>query len=171
MKGTSAPAVKGSTDERPYEYSDAKIGHTMPLSEWQVVEVDRIEKYVRASGDDNPLYTSDAAAKEKGFDGRVVPLAVTKIIVPMMRHHVMRLHGFSHPLRATAFARWQHQLFAPIKLGDTIRGRTTVADKFEKRGRQYLVFEIEAFNQRNEKVIWFRHTSVWSGSKPEDKTR
>ena len=153
-----------------FEYADAIVGDETPAQEY-VVAPARIAKYVAASGDNNPLYTDADAARRLGFRDTLVPLAVTKVLPRMRRHSLMKQRGFVHPIRPTAFARWEHQLFAPIRPGDVITATTRLAEKYEKRGRQYLVFEVVGRNQRGEKVVEYRHTSLWSGTKPEDRTR
>ncbi len=157
-------------DQPTFEYPDAVPGDETPAQDYTVVP-ERIAQYVSTSGDANPLYTDPDAARQHGFDAPLVPVAVTKVLPRMRRHTLMRQRGFTHPIRPTAFARWEHQLFAPIKPGDVITATTRLAHKYEKRGRQYLVFEVTGRNQHGEKVVEYRHTSLWSGNKPEDRTR
>lgn len=157
-------------DKPVYEWAVAEVGDTIPPADIRV-EPSRIDLYVKTSGDDNPIYSDAEFAKSKGLDGCAVPVAMAMRVAPTRRSVIIREKGYKHPVRPTPFARWECQFFAPMKPGDVITSETRLGEKFEKRGRKYVVWTISARNQRGEKVLEYRSTNCWEGAKPEDKTR
>lgn len=157
-------------DKPVYEWAVAEVGDTIPPADIRV-EPSRIDLYVKTSGDDNPIYRDAEFAKSKGLDGCAVPVAMAMRVAPTRRSVIIREKGYKHPVRPTPFARWECQFFAPMKPGDVITSETRLGEKFEKRGRKYVVWTISARNQRGEKVLEYRSTNCWEGAKPEDKTR
>jgi acyl dehydratase len=157
---------------------------TKPIYEWEVAKVgdkratislpikqERIDLYVSSTNDPNSVLSNEAFALEHGFETVAVPVAMTTRVAPHNRRAIMIENGYEHPVRPTPFARWQCRLFAPMKPGDVITSEAHVADKFEKRGRKYIVWEVVAHNQHGEKVAEYRTTNCWDGTKPADKTR
>lgn len=157
-------------DKPVYEWAVAEVGDTIPPADIRV-EPSRIDLYVKTSGDNNPIYSDAEFAKSKGLDGCAVPVAMAMRVAPTRRSVIIREKGYKHPVRPTPFARWECQFFAPMKPGDVITSETRLGEKFEKRGRKYVVWTISARNQRGEKVLEYRSTNCWEGAKPEDKTR
>ena len=47
-----------------------------PSLSWDPVNVPMIRHWVEATGDDNPIYVSDAAAREAGYDQLIAPPAM-----------------------------------------------------------------------------------------------
>jgi hypothetical protein len=115
--------------------------------------------------------TDEAFAHAHGFDGLAVPVSMTIRVAPGRRALIIDRKGYGHPVRPTPFARWQCELHAPMKVGDTITSNSQLGDKFEKNGRKYLVWQVEAYNQHGEKVAEYRATNSWEGAKPEDRSR
>lgn len=146
-----------------YDWDVARIGDTRAPQE-HFVDPERVAQYVRISGDRNPAYLP-----EEGGDA--VPLAMLIHMAPTGRADIMAERGYLPPVRPTPFARIQLELFAKIRQGDTVTTTAKVADKFEKRGRKYIVWEVEGRNQHGELVIRYHQQNVWEGGKPEDRTR
>lgn len=158
-------------DDRPfYEWAVAQVGDTIPPADIRVEQA-RIDLYVKTSGDANPLFTDEAFARSKGMESTTVPVGMAMRVAPTRRSVIIKEKGFKHPVRPTPFARWECQFFAPMKPGDVITSESKLGDKFEKRGRKYVVWTITAKNQHGEKVMEYRSTNSWEGAKPEDKAR
>ncbi len=64
-------------------------------------------------------------------------------------------------MRVSIWTKSEHEFLNPIKIGDrvTIRGR--VVDKYARRGRNYLVTELETSNETGEVLMRSRETGVW----------
>lgn len=153
-----------------YEWDEATIGDG--VSEYDAsVEKDAVGLYVRSTGDENPLYVDAGFARSKGLDDLGVPVSMTMRVAPTRRAVIMAQKGYAHPVRPTPFARWECRTFAPMRPGDVITSTSRLAEKFEKRGRKFVVWEIVGHNQRGEKVVEHRCTNMWEGAKPEDRSR
>ena len=161
-----------SNEDNPpvYEWSVAEIGDSA-LPEDHPVDPARIALYVKTSGDRNPLFTDEKLARSLGFDGLKVPASMAIRMAPGRRTHIMKQKGYRQPIRPTPFARWECQFFAPVKPGDVITSESRLDEKYEKRGRKYLVWKVTGRNQRGENVVEYLWTNSWEGSKPEDRTR
>ena len=55
----------------------------------------------------------------------------------------------------------EYHFLKSLRPGDTIVTGGKVIDKYIKRGKKFLTFELISKNQRDEKVVINRHTSVW----------
>ena len=153
-----------------YEWDVAKVGDTRKTISIPIKK-ERIDLYLRSTNDPNPILRDEKFARDRGFETTAVPVAMTTRVAPHNRRSIMLQNGYEHPMRPTPFARWECHLYAPMKPGDVITSDARVSDKFEKRGRKYIVWEVVAHNQRGEKVAEYRTTNCWDGAKPGDKTR
>jgi acyl dehydratase len=48
------------------------VGHTFPNHHCGVVDAGRVARYAEASGDDNPIHTDEAAARNIGLGGTII---------------------------------------------------------------------------------------------------
>ena len=158
-------------ENRPvYEWSVAEVGDSV-APRVTTVDPDRIALYVKTSGDRNPLFTDEKFARSLGFEGLKVPASMAIRMAPGRRTRIMKQKGYRQPIRPTPFARWECQFFAPVKPGDVITSESRLDEKYEKRGRKYLVWKVTGYNQRGEVVVEYRATNSWEGFKPEDRVR
>ncbi|MCC6472957.1 MAG: MaoC family dehydratase [Burkholderiales bacterium] len=158
-------------NERPiYEWAVAQVGDTIAPARVRV-DPARIALYVKTSGDDNPIYTDEAFARSKGLDGCAVPIAMAMRVAPTRRSVIMANKGYRHPVRPTPFARWQVEFAAPMKPGDVVTSESKLGEKFDKRGRKYLVWHVKGSNQDGAPVLEYRSTNAWEGTRPEDTER
>jgi 3-hydroxybutyryl-CoA dehydratase len=153
-----------------YEWDAAEVGDTAPDKTVAVTPA-LVALYARTSDDDNPLYTDERFARAHGFDGLAVPVSMAVRMAPGKRSTIIKHKGYQHPVRPTPFARWQCETFVPVKPGDVITSESFLDEKYEKRGRKYLVWKVIGRNQRGEIVVIHRATNVWEGSKPDDRVR
>ena len=160
----------GTAAAPTYEWDVAEVGDAAPPKNTPIDEA-VLELYTRTSGDHNPLYSDEAFARSKGLDGLGVPVSAAVRVAPGRRATIMRVKGYAHPVRPTPCARWQCETFGPMKVGDVITVQSFLDEKYEKRGRKYLVWRVEGRNQRGELVVVYRSTNVWEGAKPGDRTR
>ena len=156
--------------KRLYEWDVAEVGHRRDAVSFPVKK-ERIDLYVKGSGDANPLFTDEAFAQSQGLTTVAVPVNMTLRVAHHHREQIIEQNGYVEPERSTPFSRWECKLFTAMKPGDIITSTARLAEKFEKRGRRYFVWEVTAQNQHGEKVALYRTTNCWDGTKPEDKTR
>ncbi len=141
-----------------YEWDVAEVGDSLPPDD-STVEARRIQTYV------------EAFARAHGFNGVAVPISMVCRVASTRRRQIMNAKGYEHPVRPTPFAHWECETFAPMQVGDVITSETKMAEKYEKRGRHYVVWHVVGRNQRGEKVLEYRYTNLWDLGKPEDRQR
>ena len=166
--GSGDPAEQDSAaTERIYEWDVAVIGDESPPFVYEVT-AEKIADYCRAVQYENPVYVSDAAAREIGFPGVFAPPTMLYTYAPQRRQDVVNARGYIAPEqskqspRSTPFVstgvRFQGVLVRP---GDVITSTTKVVDKFERRINRFITLRVTAHNQRDEKVAEYDYVCLW----------
>lgn len=114
------------------------------------VEVEDIKSYSEGILDDNPLFNDEEAAKEGPYGGLIAhPLFLTPIGFWLTGDtgpgSWVRTPGAINPGQIIEF-------YEPICPGDTIRARSRFYDKWIKRGKRYLTYLTEYYNQKDQMV-------------------
>lgn len=93
-------------------------------------------------------------------DGRPVARGLAPPGITISQHARMKFDALSQ-MRVSIWAKSEHEFLKPMKIGDkvTIRGR--VVDKYTKRGRNYMVTELETRDEAGEVLMRSRETGVW----------
>ena len=117
-----------------------------------------IDDFCDAVPTNTSIYRDDAAAKAAGLEGRVAP----PMMVRQYAHFQNVLTGFNgmipgHSIHVSGSYDFLH----PVRPGDTITTTGKVIDKFIKKGRKFITFELISTNQFGETVVVNRHTSIW----------
>jgi acyl dehydratase len=102
-----------------------------------------LKSYAYAVDDFHPWYVQDSP-----FGGRVVPPALLSIAL----FNLLYLK-YDRGLVQGLHAREELQLFGPVVLGQPVKLCARVADKFRKRGEQYIVVEGHASDDRGRTLI------------------
>lgn len=135
--------------------SDAEIGATGPEFEW-VVERGKIAEFARGCLDDDPAFRGPDAVAPPTF-----PMTTTFWQPPGSRRGVdppfdpyRLLHGEQ-----------EFEYVRPLRAGETLTGRTRLADYYEKEGRRggtmrFAVYETEFRDPSGEPVCWSRATMI-----------
>ena len=90
-----------------------------------------VERYCAGTGDDHPWYSGDSP-----FGGPVAPaLLYHSEVYANLGWYLPNIFGNLH-------ARQQWELFHPMALGETVRTRSTVVERYRKRNRDYVVNEV-----------------------------
>jgi acyl dehydratase len=63
-------------------------------------------------------------------------------------------------LKAAIWAKSEHEFIKPMKIGSKVFVRGKIADKYIKRGREYVVTECEAVDENGEVLLISRETSI-----------
>ena len=106
------------------------------------IDAGLVAKYCDAVDDRNPIYTGPSP-----FGGPVAPALVRHSEVyeyyvagePAPAWYLPALVGNLH-------ARQEFEMFAPVLVGDAIHTRSFIADRYAKRGRDYVVNEVLYLN-------------------------
>lgn len=114
------------------------------------VEEEDIRSYSEGILDDNPLFNDKEAAGKGPFGGLIShPLFLTPVGFWLTGDSGpgswVRTPGAINPGQTIEF-------YEPIRPGDTIRGKSRFFDKWIKRGKRYLTYETEFYNQKNQLV-------------------
>lgn len=93
-------------------------------------------------------------------DGRPVERGLAPPGITISQHSRMKFDALSQ-MRVSIWAKSKHEFLKPMKIGDkvTIRGR--VVEKYTKRGRNYMVTELETCDEAGEILMRSRETGVW----------
>ena len=137
------------------------IGHELPPFQVEV-EKGRLRFFAKATGQDDPVYTDEAAARAAGHPGLPVPptflfclemespnpAAIRELLGMDYRSLLHGEQGFTY--HATAYA------------GDTLRYEQRIADIYDKKGGalEFVVRQTRVSNQRDELVAELRCVSV-----------
>lgn len=136
------------------------IGKKSPKVTIPVEEL-HIKRFARAIGDENPLYSDEAAAKKSPHKGLIAPPTFATIF------------GFESPPANTGLkydraklvhGEQEYEYHRPLKPGDRITVQSTIADIFEKEGKagtmDFIVTEMTGVDQRGRKVFSARSTVI-----------
>jgi acyl dehydratase len=136
------------------------------------VERGDLRRFVEATGETNPLFTDDQAAKGSRHGGLVFPptfFCPDPIIAA-------ELAGLERPwpfkFRIDGGSQWE--FFQPVRIGDTLRVTARITDLYERQGSAqtgrmlFTIIEVRCTNQRDELVGIARGTAiVYEGPKEE----
>ncbi len=95
-----------------------------------------VATYVAGTGDDNPWYRGDSP-----LGGPVAPALIlhSAVYKPATDWYLPKIYGNLH-------ARQEWENFAPVMVGDTLRARRMIVERYLKRDREYVVCEVIVTN-------------------------
>jgi len=137
------------------------IGHTLPPFQVEV-EKGRLRFFAKATGQDDPVYTDEAAARAAGHPGLPVPptflfcLEMESPNPAAIRDLLgMDYRTLLHGEQGFTFHRTAHA-------GDTLTFQQRIADIYDKKGGalEFVVRETRVSNQRQELVAELRCATV-----------
>jgi hypothetical protein len=100
---------------------------------------EEVRRYCEDWDDPNPLYLETSS-----LGGPLVPPAF------MAGLHGSRLLAMKYDSRATGVTRTEHEVLRPLRVGQTMTTIGRIAEKFVKRGREYLVIESTSYDENGE---------------------
>ena len=80
--------------------------------------------------------------------------------ITIATHAHMKFAAFPE-MKASIWAKSEHEFLKPMKLGSTVRIRGRVVDTYVKRGRNYVVTEFETLDEAGDVLMRSRETGVW----------
>jgi len=112
-----------------YEY-DVFVGRDMGGSEYRITP-EMVRLYEDGTEDRNPWYRGPSP-----FDGAVAPaLLLHSEVYKNLSWYLPNIIGNLH-------AKQEWELFHPMMVGDVVRTRSTVVERYLKRNREYVVNEV-----------------------------
>ena len=109
-------------------YDGLKVGEEF-VSDTYLVTPEEIETYAFAVDDHHPWFTGASP-----FGGPVAHPTLTANQALRLRHSRYTVHAGLH-------AKMQFEFVEPIRPGMRVRSRGRIIDKYERRGKQYMVTE------------------------------
>lgn len=126
------------------------------------VEAGQLKFFAKATGETNPVYTDEAAARDAGY--RALPAPPTFLFsLNLARPDPFGAYvALGLDLGRILHAEQAFEYVAPICAGDTITIEEVLTDVFEKKGGalSFYVFESVGTNQHGEPVVRMKNTLV-----------
>jgi len=138
-------------------FENAQVGYEFPEYRFKI-DGDLVKRYCEAVEDSNPLYVDEEFAKKSEFEGLVTPPLMMNVYAHFLRQ--LAAAGFTHEY--TIHYMSDYEFITPAKPGDTLISKMWLVDKYTRKGRNYMTFRIETYNQNGEKIANKLHTSAWS---------
>lgn len=125
------------------------------------VEKGAIKKFAQAIDDSNPLWQDEGRARESRYHGMIAPPTFVASLDPGSSAKSI-LDNF--PLQRRLNAGNEIEYFHPIRPGDTMTMTTTLADVYERAGKDgkmvFFIVEVTYRNQRGEVAARARNTTI-----------
>lgn len=113
-----------------FESKEVYVGRDFGGTDYEI-PADAVENYIAATGDDHPWYRG---ASPLGY--AVAPaLVVHSAVFRTFDWYLPNVFGNLH-------ARQEWEGFSPIRVGETLRSRSVVVERYAKRDREYVVNEV-----------------------------
>lgn len=145
------------SNEEKLTYDFFYVDQELPQYTHTVTE-EEIDNFCRSFKEKNPVYLDNREANRAGFDGRIAP--------PMMVRHYAHFQnlfkGFQKTIPGHSIhVSGEYCFLHPVKPGDTVITKGKVIDKYIRKGKKFLTFELTSINQNGEVVVINVHTSLW----------
>ncbi len=93
-------------------------------------------------------------------DGRPVERGLAPPGITISQHSRMKFDALPQ-LRVSIWSRSEQEFLKPMKIGETVTICGRIVEKYAKRGRNYMVAELETRNEAGEVVMRSRETGIW----------
>jgi acyl dehydratase len=146
-----------------YSWDIAKEGDTAAPFTFQVTE-EVIRRYCEATRNTNPLYLDAAAAAAGPFGKLIAPPTIAFMVAPLRRNEVMHARGFASPEEKgeyqTPYAKCEIKLYRPIEVGEAILSLVYLAEKYERRGKKFINWQVKAVTGRGAPAFDYVYTTI-----------
>ena len=137
------------------------IGHTLPAFDVRV-EAGRLRFFAKATGQTDPLYVDEDAARAAGLPGLLVPptfLVCLEMDAPDPAA-IRNLLGMDY--RKLLHGEQQFTYHAPAHAGDMLRFEQRIEDIYDKKGGalEFVVRRTQVHNQNDVRVAELRTVTV-----------
>lgn len=129
------------------KYEALQVGEEFVSGE-QVVMPEDIEAYAFAVDDDHPWFHEDSP-----FGGPVAHPT-------FMANQALRLRHTRYVVPAGLHAKMEFEFLEPIRPGARVRSRGRVIDKYERRGKPYMVTEYETSDEHGTVLVRGQFTQM-----------
>ena len=131
------------------------------------VEHSKVREFARALHDDDPVYQSDAVARQAGHEGIPAPLTFAAASMHF-RDDLEVFEQLDLDLGRVLHGETTWEYLAPVHVGDDLVARRHIAGITKRPGRRggdmtLVTFEIEFVNQHGETVLRERDVIIETG--------
>ncbi len=129
---------------------DAKVleGQEIGLSDWVIIDQNRIDQFAEATGDYQWIHVDTERAAREMPDGKTIAHGyLTLALIPVLTGRFVEVHNLE---RAINYGVNKVRFYTPVRVGDRVRGRMTVISARRRAGALFLTSEvrIEVENER-----------------------
>jgi acyl dehydratase len=154
--------------ERTIDRLEDRVGETVESVANLTVEAGKVAEFAAAVGDHDPVFRDPAVADRRGLKCVPAPPTFTRVsMFPRYRPAGVGRLGFDlgFDIRYELHGEQAYEFARPVYVGDTLSGRTTLTDAYEREGRQggtmtFAVLETEYADGDGEPVITERETII-----------
>ena len=146
------------TEKKEWVYDDIVKGMQLPDITYRITS-EILEKYLEGIDDLNPLYLDEDYAKKSPFGSRIVPPISMAIYITVS--NLIRPLGLKIP-PGLIQAKQRYEFTGIVRPDEKLLIKTTVEDKYEKKGRKFVLLKTEVFNEKGEKVGTSWLIPIWS---------
>jgi acyl dehydratase len=132
---------------RKLTYEAVEVGEEF-VSDELLVKPEDIDTYAFAVDDHHPWFTEDSP-----FGG---PIAHPTLV----GNQALRLRHSRYVVEAGLHAKMRFQFLGAVKPGMRVRARGRVIDKYERRGRHYMVTEFETTDDQGAPLVRGQFTQM-----------
>jgi len=137
------------------------IGHEFaPHS--TVVEAGRLRLFAKATGETDPVFSDEAAARAAGHAGLPAPPTMAFCLDMDVPDPFAYLAEMGVPVQRVLHGEQRFTYHAPIHAGDTLTYRSRIADVYDKKGGalEFIVKDTRVENQHGRPVTELRSVIV-----------
>ena len=126
------------------------------------VEAGQLKFFAKATGETNPVYTDEAAAKAAGYRALPAPPTFCFTLNLAKPEPLGNYTGLGLDLGRLLHAEQEFEYLEPVCAGDTIRIEETLVDTYQKKdgALAFYIFELVATNQDGTVVVRMKNTLV-----------
>jgi len=118
----------------------------------------KIQDFIEATGDENPIYLDDGAAREAGYDGKLVPLSFANATGSMALWGA--IGALKVDLSRLLHGGHEYEFIKPVRDADFLTTTMRVADIVDKKKLKLYILEGTTVNAAGEVVLRFKTTLI-----------
>lgn len=128
-------------------YENLQVGEEFFSGE-HVVTPEDIETYAFAVDDHHPWFFDDSP-----FGGPIAPPT-------LLGNQALRLRSTKYVVRGGLHAKQEFEFLQPIRPGMRVRTKGKLTDKYERRGKQYMVTEFVTIDEHGTELVRGKFTQM-----------
>ena len=136
-------------------FADLPAGRAFRPLEHAVTK-DLVQEFMEVVGDHHPLYWDEKLAQQSPTRSLMAPPGLAAIYA-----RLAYLQDYNMP-SGGVLAKQEFEFHHPIHIGDTLQVKAKVAESYlDEKGRKRVAFQIEAENQKGERMSTIRLNVYW----------